>query len=360
MTAVLTIDHVWKHYFPGHDVLKDLSLQLGEGELLGLLGISGSGKTTLLRLIGGFEKPNRGQILIRDRAVAGPNSWVPPEQRQVGVVFQDYALFPHLTLQQNVAFGLKHAKLCRKDALKRVLETIELVGLTDFCDRYPAELSGGQQQRVALARALAPRPQLILLDEPFSNLDASIRYRLRLQVREILQAAQIAGVFVTHDQEEALSISDRVAVMHQGRMEQCDCPEVLYRSPKTRFVAEFVTQANFVSARRTQTGWQSEIGVLDVDVPSAEAGSDCAEPERADVMIRQEDFCLIPDADSDVYVRGRQFLGHEAMYCLQLPSGRELHVRQLDDPQPIETGTHIRLEVKCDRPLSAFPASESA
>ncbi|MEM8715383.1 MAG: ABC transporter ATP-binding protein, partial [Cyanobacteria bacterium P01_G01_bin.4] len=229
-----------------------------------------------------------------------------------------------------------------------------------FCDRYPAELSGGQQQRVALARALAPRPQLILLDEPFSNLDASIRYRLRLQVREILQKAQIAGVFVTHDQEEALSISDRVAVLHKGRMEQCDCPEVLYRSPKTRFVAEFVTQANFVSARRTQQGWQSEIGVLNVDVPHTEAGPECTEPERADVMIRQEDFCLIPDADSDVYVRGRQFLGHEAMYCLQLPSGHELHVRQLDDPHPIETGTHIRLEVKCDRPLSAFPVAESA
>ena len=360
MTAVLTIENVWKHYFPGQDVLQDLSLQLGEAELLGLLGISGSGKTTLLRLIGGFEKPNRGRILIRDRVVAGPDCWVPPEQRQVGVVFQDYALFPHLTLQQNVAFGLKQSKLGRSEVRDRVLQTIELVGLLDFCDRYPAELSGGQQQRVALARALAPRPQLILLDEPFSNLDASIRYRLRLQVREILQKAQIAGVFVTHDQEEALSISDRVAVLHKGRMEQCDCPEVLYRSPKTRFVAESVTQANFVSARRTHQGWQSEIGLLNVDLPQISTERNPTEPDRADVMIRQEDFCLVPDTDSEVYVRGRQFLGHEAMYCLQLPSGQELHVRQLDDPHPIETGTHIRLEVKCDRPLSAFPAAESA
>ena len=354
MTAVLTIDNVWKHYFPGQDVLQALSLQLGEGELLGLLGISGSGKTTLLRLIAGFEKPNRGLISIRDRVVGGPHDWVPPEQRQVGVVFQDYALFPHLTLQQNVAFGLKSAKLSAAEARERVDGTIALVGLQDFRDRYPAELSGGQQQRVALARALAPRPQLILLDEPFSNLDASIRYRLRLQVREILQKAQIAGVFVTHDQEEALSISDRVAVLHKGRMEQCDRPEVLYHSPCTRFVAEFVTQANFVTANRTERGWQSEIGLLNVELPNT------LDPfDRADVMIRQEDFSLIPDDGSEVYVRGRQFLGHEAIYCLQLPSGQELHIRQLDEPQPFPTGTRIRLQIKGDRRLAGFPVSHS-
>ena len=352
MTAVLTIDNLWKQYFSGQDVLQELSLQLGEGELLGLLGISGSGKTTLLRLIAGFEKPNRGLISIHERVVAGPHDWIPPEQRQVGVVFQNYALFPHLTLQQNVAFGLKSANLSAAEAQKRVDGTIALVGLQDFRDRYPAELSGGQQQRVALARALAPRPQLILLDEPFSNLDASIRYRLRLQVREILHKAQIAGVFVTHDQEEALSISDRVAVLHKGRMEQCDRPEVLYHSPRTRFVAEFVTQANFVTANRTERGWQSEIGLLNVDLPRAIGSSD-----RADVMIRQEDFSLVPDDGSDVYVRGRQFLGHEAIYCLQLPSGQELHIRQLDEPQPFPAGTRIRLQIKGDRRLAGFPSS---
>ena len=257
MGAVLVIENIWKHYIPGQDVLQNLSLQLGEGELLGLLGISGSGKTTLLRLIAGFEQPDRGEIAISNRLVAAPNAWLPPEQRQVGVVFQNYALFPHLTLKQNVAFGLKSRKLPKADIQQRVDEAIALVGLEAFADRYPSELSGGQQQRVALARALAPRPQLILLDEPFSNLDASIRYRLRLQVREILQNAQIAGVFITHDQEEALSISDRVAVLHKGRLEQCDRPEVLYHAPASRFVAEFVTQANFLTANRTENGWQT-------------------------------------------------------------------------------------------------------
>ncbi|MGK7908733.1 MAG: ABC transporter ATP-binding protein [Synechococcus sp.] len=360
MAVVLKIDDVWKHYFPGQDVLQALSLQLEEGELLGLLGISGSGKTTLLRLIAGFEKPNRGQIRIRDRIVAGPHDWVPPEERQVGVVFQNYALFPHLTLEQNVAFGLRSAKFGADAARERVRQTIELVGLLDFCDRYPAELSGGQQQRVALARALAPAPQLILLDEPFSNLDASIRYRLRLQVRDILHKANIAGVFVTHDQEEALSISDRVAVLHQGRMEQCDRPEVLYRSPKTRFVAEFVTQANFVTAERTEQGWKSEVGLLNVDPLATSMAHVGDNPDRVDVMIRQEDCCLVPDDASDVYVRGRQFLGHEAIYCLQLPSGHELHVRQLDESQPIPSGTHIRLEIRGDRRLAGFPAMASS
>ncbi|WP_017327850.1 ABC transporter ATP-binding protein [Synechococcus sp. PCC 7336] len=355
MAPVLIIDGIWKHYFRGRDVLQDLSLQLEEGELLGLLGISGSGKTTLLRLIAGFERPNRGQILIRDRVVASPHDWVPPEQRQVGVVFQDYALFPHLTLKENVAFGLKKSaaakSLSKEVARQQVKEAIALVGLQDFQDRYPAELSGGQQQRVALARALAPQPQLILLDEPFSNLDAGIRYRLRLQVREILSRANIAGVFVTHDQEEALSISDRVAVLHKGRLEQCDRPETIYRAPRTRFVAEFVTQANFLTASRTDGGWQTEIGLL-----GENEASDRPE-DRVEVMVRQEDCSLVPDEASEVYVRGRQFLGHEAIYCLQLPSGREMHVRQLDELQPIPTGARIRLELKPDFAPQCFPAN---
>ena len=352
MATVLAIEGVWKHYFPGQDVLQGVSLQLDEGELLGLLGVSGSGKTTLLRLIAGFERPNRGSIAIGDRLVASPTTWVPPEQRQVGVVFQNYALFPHLTLEQNVAFGLKSQKITATDVKERVRAAIALVGLEEFGDRYPSELSGGQQQRVALARALAPRPQLILLDEPFSNLDASIRYRLRRQVRDILQKAQIAGVFVTHDQEEALSISDRVAVLNEGRLEQCDRPEVLYHAPASRFVAEFVTQANFLTANRTENGWQTEIGPIDI-----RPEGDLPERGRADVMVRQEDCSLVPDDDSDLYVRSRQFLGHEAIYCLQLPSGREIHIRQLDEPNPIANGTRIRLEVKPDRPLKCFPCS---
>ncbi|MEO0854070.1 MAG: ABC transporter ATP-binding protein [Cyanobacteria bacterium J06648_11] len=344
MAAILDIASLSKAYQRGQRVLEHLSLSLEPGELLGLLGASGSGKTTLLRLIAGFERPNEGTISIRQQLVAGNGAWIPPERRQVGVVFQDYALFPHLTLNENVAFGLR--SLSSADRVERVRAVVDLVGLQGLGDRYPAELSGGQQQRVALARALAPQPQLVLLDEPFSSLDAGIRYRLRQEVRDILHKAEMAAVFVTHDREEALSISDRVAVLHRGHLEQCDRPEILYRYPQSRYVAEFVTQANFLPARRTAAGWETEIGPLQV-LRGHEA-------EVADVMLRQEDCSVRPDAASAVRVRGRQFLGREAIYCLQLPSGRELHVRQGAESQPLDIGTSVRVECLESR-LQAFP-----
>lgn len=348
MAAILTLDRVSKAYLDEQLVLEELSLSLAPGELLGLLGASGSGKTTLLRLIAGFERPNEGTISIRQQLVAGNGQWIPPERRQVGVVFQDYALFPHLTLNQNIAFGLR--SLDKPEKAERVRAVVALVGLEKFGDRYPAELSGGQQQRVALARALAPQPQLVLLDEPFSSLDAGIRYRLRQEVRDILHKAEMAAVFVTHDREEALSISDRVAVLHQGRLEQCDRPERLYLHPQSRYVAEFVTQANFLSATRTAAGWETEIGVL-----SVLRGEDA---EVADVMLRQEDCLVRPDAASSVRVRGRQFLGREAIYCVRLPSGRELHVRQGADSQPLDIGTPVRVECLESR-LQTFPRNRS-
>ncbi|MEO1131351.1 MAG: ABC transporter ATP-binding protein [Cyanobacteria bacterium J06639_1] len=348
MASILDIASVSKAYRRRQPVLEHLSLSLEPGELLGLLGASGSGKTTLLRLIAGFERPNDGTISIRQQLVAGNGHWIPPERRQVGVVFQDYALFPHLTLNENVAFGLRSPS--STDKAERVRAVVELVGLQGLGDRYPAELSGGQQQRVALARALAPQPQLVLLDEPFSSLDAGIRYRLRQDVRDILHKAQMAAVFVTHDREEALSISDRVAVLHRGTLEQCDRPEVLYRHPKSRYVAEFVTQANFLPARRTAVGWETEIGSLTV-LREERA-------EVADVMLRQEDCTVRPDAASAVRVRGRQFLGREALYCLQLPSGRELHVRQGSEHQPLDIGTPVRVECLESR-LQTFPMNQS-
>lgn len=351
MAAILDIKTIAKAYRRGHPVLEGLSLSLEAGELLGLLGASGSGKTTLLRLIAGFEAPDAGAIAIRQQLVAGAGHWIPPERRQVGVVFQDYALFPHLTLQENVAFGLRALSGAVK--AERVREVVELVGLQGLGDRYPAELSGGQQQRVALARALAPQPQLVLLDEPFSNLDAGIRYRLRLEVREILHRAKMAAIFVTHDREEALSISDRVAVLHRGQLEQCDCPEELYRHPQSRYVAEFVTQANFLPARRTVTGWETEIGALTmVSRNPVHIG------EVADVMLRQEDCTVRPDAASPIRVRGRQFLGREAIYCLQLPSGRELHVRQGAERASLTVGASVRVECLESR-LQAFPRDSS-
>ncbi|MEC4819525.1 MAG: ABC transporter ATP-binding protein, partial [Scytonema sp. PMC 1069.18] len=235
-----------------------VSLELAQGDVLGLVGPSGCGKTTLLRIIAGFESPQVGTVEIAEKLVAGNDNWIPPEQRYVGMVFQDYALFPHLSVVENIAFGLRFATA--KDRRIQVAELLELVRLTGLDNRYPHELSGGQQQRVALARALATQPQLLLLDEPLSNLDVQVRLRLREEVLAILKAKKISGIFVTHDQQEALAIADQVAVMQQGKLEQIGTPEEIYTQPASRFVAEFITQANFLPARRKGDIWETEIG----------------------------------------------------------------------------------------------------
>ncbi|MBW4464750.1 MAG: ABC transporter ATP-binding protein [Pegethrix bostrychoides GSE-TBD4-15B] len=311
-----------------------VSCSLQSGDLLALLGPSGCGKTTLLRLIAGFEQPQDGSIEIAERQVAGDGVWVPPEQRGVGMVFQDYALFPHLTVRQNVMFGLndrlergklERSKLERSKRLKEVLALVRLEGLED---RFPHQLSGGQQQRVALARALAPSSALILLDEPLSNLDLQVRLRLRQELRQILKAAGASAIFVTHDQEEALSIADQVAVMCQGRLEQVGTPEQLYQRPASRFVAEFVTQANLIAAERRGEFWQTELG----DIPVTQTES--ANCNQADLLVRQENLILSTDASSPIVIRDRQFLGREYCYSLELPSGQSLQARS-----PI--GTHL-------------------
>jgi iron(III) transport system ATP-binding protein len=310
-----------------------------------LLGPSGCGKTTLLRLIAGFERPEAGTVEIAGRIVASSKNWVPPEQRQLGMVFQDYALFPHLTIFENVAFGLQHFN--KTEIKERTEEAIALVGLVGLENRYPYEISGGQQQRVALARALAPRPALVLLDEPLSNLDQQVRLRLREEVREILKRTGISAIFVTHDQEEALSISDQVVVMRQGRVEQLGSPEEIYTKPATRFVAEFVTQANFLPAQRVDTQvWKTEVGCFEFrsEVVTADAG---------ELMIRQEDLILKPDNHAEVLIRDRQFLGREYRYCLQTPSGKELHALTTTGTV-LPVGTRVQLSV-ADQAFRVFP-----
>jgi iron(III) transport system ATP-binding protein len=239
----LQIRQLWKR-FGRTDAVAGLSLSLEPGEILTLLGPSGCGKTTTLRLVAGFERPDGGEIAIGGRVVAGPGAWVPPEERGVGMVFQDYALFPHLTVAENVAFGLH--RWPASDRQRRVTQMLRLVGLDGMGDRFPHHLSGGQQQRVALARALAPRPSLVLLDEPFSNLDAALRVQMREEVRRILKETGAAAIFVTHDQKDALAISDRVAVMNGGRLEQVGTPREVYQFPHTAFVARFVGQTNLL------------------------------------------------------------------------------------------------------------------
>ena len=327
----------------------DVTLTLLQGDLLGLLGPSGCGKTTILRLIAGFESPQVGTVAIAGRTVAGKGCWIPPEQRQLGMVFQDYALFPHLTVAENVAFGLRVG--IKKGRTNNAAKLIALVGLSGLEHRYPHELSGGQQQRVALARALAPQPKLVLLDEPLSNLDVQVRLRLREEVREILKATGTSGIFVTHDQEEALAIADQLVVMRQGRLEQLGTPEEVYTRPASRFVAEFVTQANFISARRSGQMWETEVGCFEV---RGSQNNILDSLNKGDLMIREEDLILQPAEVDGLVIRTRRFLGREYRYCLETPSGKELHARTTGGTA-LAVGTRVQLSVDC--PIRVFPTA---
>ena len=324
--SVLTVQDLGKS-FRGQStpVLQKINFNLAPGEILGLLGPSGCGKTTLLRIIAGFETPTSGTVHLEGDCVSGENGLTPPEQRQTGMVFQDYALFPHLTITDNIAFGLRHKsqKLNRQQIQGRVAEVLHLVGLTGLEKRYPHELSGGQQQRIALARALAPKPNLILLDEPLSNLDVQVRQRLRHEIRHILKATGTAAIFVTHDQEEAMAISDRIGVMYRGTLEQLGTPEEIYRSPASRFVAEFVTQANFGPARRQGTLWATEFGQWSLTFQGIQPEL----PSAGELMLREEEIELSPAHDGPVVIRDRQFLGREYRYCLETAAGRQIHAR---------------------------------
>ncbi|MGB7085061.1 MAG: ABC transporter ATP-binding protein [Phormidesmis sp.] len=330
-----------------------VSFDLNEGELMGLLGPSGCGKTTLLRLLAGFETPEAGDVSLARQRVCGSGHWIAPEHRRVGVVFQDYALFPHLSVVENVSFGLK--SLSRRGELPKekirvlAVEAIALVGLSGMEKRYPHELSGGQQQRVALARALAPRPPLILLDEPFSNLDVQVRLYLRQEVRDILKNVGASGIFVTHDQEEALAIADKVAVMQNGQLAQLDTPEGIYQNPASQFVAEFVTQANFLPATKHGSHWQTELGLLS-QIPTASGA-------QSDLMILQEDLRVNLDEAGKLLVKGRQFLGREYQYALLLPSSRLLRVRT-PASQRLAIGDRVSVEVNCER-VRVFPKEKS-
>ncbi|MEN9227394.1 MAG: ABC transporter ATP-binding protein [Gloeomargarita sp. HHBFW_bins_205] len=318
--------------------LADIYFTLAPGEILGLLGASGCGKTTLLRLIAGFIAPTGGRIYLAERLVAGEGQWVPPEQRGLGMVFQDLALFPHLRVWQNVAFGLRHWSAAARR--QRVQQVLELVKLPDYGNRYPHQLSGGQQQRVALARALAPQPRLLLLDEPLSNLDAQVRQQLRHDIRRILKSTGTGGIFVTHDREEAFAVCDRIAVLHRGRLEQIGTPAELYHQPASRVVAELVTQANWLPAvPQGETAWQTDIGVITGLTAPMPVASPC------ELMIPQENVYLEPDEQGESVVQDGQFLGREYRYCLTIPSGRELHARVSQGPL-LPVGTRVRLRVK--------------
>ncbi|HEX7099544.1 MAG TPA: ABC transporter ATP-binding protein [Acidimicrobiia bacterium] len=315
--------------------LHGFHLDVHAGHILTLLGPSGSGKTTALRLIAGFDRPDRGRIEIDGRVMADRDVFVPPEKRRVGMVFQDYALFPHLTVARNVAYGVRNGTRRR-----RVAETLELVGLAGKEDRMPHELSGGEQQRVAIARALAPNPDVILLDEPFSNLDASLRARVRSEVAAILREAGTTAVFVTHDQEEALSMSDFVAVMRDGRVVQAARPADLYQNPADDWVAEFLGDADFIECEANAGTVTTPVGVF----PTRLEG-------RVRVMIRPESVSVQRDASGNAVVRDRQYFGHDQLVTVDLANGTTLRARLGPSPY-LQPGDLVSVAVT---EVSTFP-----
>jgi iron(III) transport system ATP-binding protein len=304
-----------RHSYGEHEVVRGLSFSLTRGTIGCLLGPSGCGKTTVLRCIAGFEAVQEGEVRLNGRVVSRPGETVPPEMRRIGMVFQDYALFPHLRIEENITFGLHAWPTGEREA--RLRELAELVGLSKVLRKYPYEISGGQQQRVALARALAPRPELLLLDEPFSNLDVELRERLSLEVREIIRASGATAILVTHDQHEAFAVADEIGILHEGTIQQWDTAYNLYHRPANRFVADFVGQGVFLPARALgPRELEIELGVLKGDAPP--------DGRVVEVLLRPDDVVHDDASQTQAEVVHKAFRGADILYTLRLASGRKV------------------------------------
>ncbi len=372
---VLELDGVHKRY-GSETVIDGMTLSVREGEILTLLGPSGCGKTTTLRLVAGLERPDGGRIALRGETVADGDRFVAPEQRGVGVVFQEFALFPHLTAAENVGFGLADRPADEREA--RVAELLELVDLEGYGDSYPDELSGGQQQRIALARSLAPEPEILLLDEPFSNLDVDLRVEMRQRVRAILKDAGVTAVSVTHDQEEAMSISDRVAVVSDGAIEQVGPPEQVFQQPESRFVAGFLGHASFLSGYVSGDSVETSVGTVPRDRVHGLAEQYDETP--IEVLVRPDDVTARPvgaadggsgtesegdgrDGGSgpdsaDGRVTHRRYLGPTVLYHVELDNGDVVqcmhnHTEQVPIDAPVD------VSVTADHDLAWFPAPQT-
>ncbi|MBP0121576.1 MAG: ABC transporter ATP-binding protein [Nitrospiraceae bacterium] len=335
VSSVLELRQVSCSYEAGRPAVQEISFAAKEGEILCLLGPSGCGKTTILRAIAGFEPVRSGQIFLSDQLVSSQEVMTPTESRRIGMVFQEYALFPHLRVQDNIAFGLSQSTQSLRAT--RVQEMLRLTGLEGFERRYPHELSGGQQQRVALARALVQNPIVLLLDEPFSNLDPDMSGRMRQELHDLLRRTKTTTILVTHDHDEAFAMADRIAVLNQGRLEQFDTPEMMYHLPATPFVADFVGQADFIPGTVSHGMVQTELG----EFPDT---LECQDGTTVVVMIRPDDIHLVPTEGARSRVISRQFRGSENLYTVSLPSGQIVHSSQ-GSTSIYQVGTAVELRV---------------
>ncbi|WP_411963622.1 ABC transporter ATP-binding protein [Haloferax sp. YSMS24] len=351
--CVLELEGVSKAYGT-ETVIDDLSLQVEDGEILTLLGPSGCGKTTTLRLIAGLDHPDSGEVRLNGNVVSGNGSFVAPEERGVGVVFQEFALFPHLTAAENIAFGLKDLDEAEREA--RVQELLDLVGLETQGGSYPDELSGGQQQRVALARSLAPQPAILLLDEPFSNLDVDLRVKMREEVRRILKEAGVTAVSVTHDQEEAMSISDRVAVMNGGDLEQIGEPEQVFQHPESRFVAGFLGYAGFLPGRISGEMIRTELGTVGRDQLHGLAPE--YDETDIDILVRPDDVSAHAcDGEGHGEVVGKRYLGPTILYEVKLDGGDNLLCMHNHD-ETVPTDGRVEVTLDAGHELAWFPREQ--
>lgn len=326
--------------FGSEQILSGVDLSVETGSTVVLLGPSGGGKTTLLRVIAGLETADEGRISLGDRRLTGPGLHVPPEKRRIGMVFQDWALFPHLDVASNVGYGLDRDE--RRTG--RGEETLELVGLGGFGRRMPHTLSGGQQQRVAIARAIAPRPEVILLDEPFSNLDAALRARVRADTQELLRQIGMTALFVTHDQEEAFLLGDEVAVMNQGAIRQQGHPDLLYSHPVDPWVATFVGEANLFEVHATGGAADSPVGMLTLAEPLDGACRVLVRPEEVDIRPGQQGR-----------VAAVEYFGHDTAYRVVLPDGEDLRVRTMSRPR-VRVGDGVDVTYQ-GGPVVAYPSA---
>lgn len=348
MKPLLELHNIECHY-RRQVVVQELSLHVNKGDLFCLLGPSGCGKTTVLRAIAGFEPVYRGEIHLNEKVVSRPGYAITPDKRHIGMVFQNYALFPHLNVEDNIGFGLR--KLSATQRLQQINDMLDTVGLSGYGKRYIHELSGGQQQRVALARALAPRPDLILMDEPFSNLDVEMRESLSQEVRQILKDQGTTGILVTHDQMEAFAIGDQIGVMNKGNILQRDSAYNLYHSPVDPFVADFIGQGTFLQGTLlAPDAVETEVGIIKGD-----RAYDWPRGTRIELLLRPDDVVYDPQGNLSGKVTHRAFKGAEILYTLQLPTGSQV-LSLFPSHQDHAIGARVPLRIATDH-MIIFPAA---